>query len=265
MPLSVTVPSLTPLDLALASVFAMLAGALSLAANLKLERAFAIAFLRMVVQLTLVGIVLKYVFEQGDWYWTLGVALVMVLVAGWEAINRVALGTKRASGFALATGTLTLVGVASTLLTTLVIIAPTPWYAPSVVLPILGLILGNGLSALSLALLTITETAARDRRAIEARLALGATRFEALGQPIRSAIRTGLTPVINMLAVAGIVALPGMMTGQILAGADPLEAAKYQIMILAVLAGTAALSVIAGSIGGVLLLTDRRDRLRLPE
>ena len=259
-----TLPNLTPLDLGLASLFALLAGALSLAAGLKLERTFGIAMLRMVVQLGLVGIVLKFVFEQTSWLWTAGVALIMVLIAGWEATNRVGLAGKRAPAFALAAGTLTLVGAASTVLTTAAIIGPQPWYTPTVLLPILGMILGNALSALSLALLTLTETATRDRRAIEARLALGATRFEALGSPVRSAIRTGLTPVINMMAVAGVVSLLGMMTGQILAGADPIEAAKYQIMILLVLAGTAALSVLGGAVGGVLLLTDARDRLRLP-
>lgn len=259
-----TLPSLTPIDLAIASVFAMLAGALSVAAGLKLERGFAIAFGRMVVQLALVGILLKFVFEQGDVWWTAGVAIVMVAIAGYEAVARAGLGRKRMAGYAFAVGTLTVVGATSAVLTTAVIMGGEPWYRPSVILPILGMILGNALSGLSLALIALTEAATRDRLAIEARLAFGATRFEALREPAISAMRTGLTPVINMMAVAGVVSLPGMMTGQILAGADPLEAAKYQIMILAVLAGTAALAVLAGTIGGIVLITDRRDRLRLP-
>ena len=76
-------------------------------------------------------------------------------------------------------------------------------------------------------------------------------------------MKTGLTPILNTMAAAGVVALPGMMTGQILAGADPIEAAKYQIMILFVIAGSTALAVIATALGGVLLLTDERHRLRL--
>lgn len=260
-----TLPSLTPLDLALAAVFASLAGALSLATGLRLERAFSLAMARMVAQLALVGIVLKFVFEQGTWWWSLLIGLVMVAMAGWEATSRVGLtGTSRQRALSLATATLLVVGASSTVLTTAALISATPWWTPNVVLPILGMVLGNALSAVSLALLTLTETARRERRAIEARLALGATRFEALHGPAVAALRTGLTPVVNMMSVAGIVSLPGMMTGQILAGADPIEAAKYQIMILLVLAGTAALAVMGGALGGILLLTDARDRLRLP-
>jgi putative ABC transport system permease protein len=76
-------------------------------------------------------------------------------------------------------------------------------------------------------------------------------------------MRTAMTPLLNTMAVAGIVTLPGMMTGQILAGADPAEAAKYQIMIMFVLSGAAGLGALLAGLGGVLLLTDKRHRLRL--
>ena len=94
-------------------------------------------------------------------------------------------------------------------------------------------------------------------------LALGATRWEAARQPIRQAVRTGMIPTINAMMVVGIVSLPGMMTGQILAGVDPGEAAKYQIMIMFVLTGASALGAFAAAFGGVMLLTDARHRLRL--
>ena len=110
---------------------------------------------------------------------------------------------------------------------------------------------------------TLTEGAERERAAIEARIALGATRFEAFAAVLRRAIRTAITPLLNTMSVAGIVTLPGMMTGQILAGADPAEAAKYQIMIMFVLTGAAGFGALAAAFGGVLLLTDARHRLRL--
>jgi putative ABC transport system permease protein len=119
------------------------------------------------------------------------------------------------------------------------------------------------LTSVSLALQTLTEGAERERAAIEARIALGATRFEAFAPVLRRAIRTAMTPLLNTMSVAGIVALPGMMTGQILAGADPAEAAKYQIMIMFVLSGASGLGALAAAYGGVLLLTDARHRLRL--
>ena len=81
------------------------------------------------------------------------------------------------------------------------------------------------MSAISVGLNGLEIAVTRERNAIEARLALGATRFEALGVPIRGAVRAGLIPILNQMAAAGLVTLPGMMTGQILAGADPRGAA----------------------------------------
>ena len=119
------------------------------------------------------------------------------------------------------------------------------------------------MTSCSLALQTLTEGAERERAAIEARIALGATRFEAFATVLRGALRTAITPLLNVMSVAGIVSLPGMMTGQILAGVDPAEAAKYQIMIMLVLTGASGLGALATAFGGVLLLTDARHRLRL--
>ena len=99
--------------------------------------------------------------------------------------------------------------------------------------------------------------------AIEARIALGATRLQAFSGLLRRALRTATTPLLNTMAVAGVVTLPGMMAGQILAGADPGEAAKYQIMIMFVLAGASGLGAFAAALGSVLLMTDARHRLRL--
>ena len=87
----------------------------------------------------------------------------------------------------------------------------------------------------------LNEAASASAAAIEARLALGAPRFEALGGPLRTALRTGMMPILNSMATTGIVALPGMMTGQIIAGADPVDAAKYQMLIMFLIAGATAL------------------------
>ena len=96
----------------------------------------------------------------------------------------------------------------------------------------------------------------------EKRVALGAGRLEALREPLRASLTAGLMPMLNAMAVTGIVSLPGMMTGQILAGVDPVEAAKYQIMIMFVIAGSAALAAMCAAFGAVLLVTDARARLR---
>ena len=88
---------------------------------------------------------------------------------------------------------------------------------------------------------------------IEALLALGATRWEAARQPVQQAVRTGLIPIINAMMVVGIVSLPGMMTGQLLAGVSPIEAVKYQIVIMFLRASGTALGTVA-----VVLLSYRR-------
>jgi putative ABC transport system permease protein len=254
---------LSALDLGLAALLLVINGAISLAFGLRLETSLAIAAVRMVVQLGAVGFVLKFIFERTSPWWTVLVALVMVLVAGYELVQR---QERRLAGwrtYGLGNMMLLMVGGFATLYAAAAVVRPEPWYAPRYVLPILGMVLGNTLTSVSLALQTLTEGAERERAAIEAHLALGATRLQAFSTVTRRALRTAVTPLLNTMSVAGIVTLPGMMTGQILAGADPAEAAKYQIMIMFVLTGASGLGALAAAFGGVLLLTDARHRLRL--
>jgi putative ABC transport system permease protein len=124
-----------------------------------------------------------------------------------------------------------------------------PWYSPQYAIPLLGMILGNTLNGISLGLDRLGGELAARRGQVETLLALGATRWEAARQPVQQAVRTGMIPIINSMMVVGIVSLPGMMTGQILAGASPLEAVKYQIVIMFLIASGTAL----GTVGVVLL------------
>jgi putative ABC transport system permease protein len=116
-----------------------------------------------------------------------------------------------------------------------------------------GMILGNTLNGISLGLDRLGSELAAKRAQVEALLALGATRWEAARHPIQEAVRTGLIPIMNSMMVVGIVSLPGMMTGQILAGASPLEAVKYQIVIMFLIASGTALGTVS-----VVLLSYRR-------
>jgi putative ABC transport system permease protein len=250
-------------NLVLAALLLVVNGLISLAFGLRLEVSLTIAAIRMVVQLSAIGLVLRFVFAQTSPQWTALIALVMVLVAGFELIQRQERRFKGWLAYGFGNMVLLLVGGLAALYTVAIVIGPAPWYAPRYVLPILGMVLGNTLTSASLALQTLTEGAERERGAIEARIALGATRFVAFSDPLRRAIRTAVTPLLNTMAVAGIVSLPGMMAGQILAGTDPGQATKYQIMIMFVLTGAAGLGALASALGGVLLLTDGRHRLRL--
>lgn len=249
--------------LALAASLILINAAISLAFRLGLERTLLVATVRMVAQLAAVGLVLKLIFDATSPWVTLAAALFMSAVAGFEAVSRLSRPYEGWLAYGLGASTLLVTGMLAALFTTAGIIGPEPWYQPRVVLPILGMVLGNALTGVSLVLDTMSDVASRERAAIEVRLALGASRFEAMEAVLARALRTGLMPILNTMAVAGVVALPGMMTGQILAGADPVEAAKYQIMILFVIAGSTALAVIATGLGAILLLTDARHRLRL--
>lgn len=255
--------ALSPTDLALAAALILLNGAISWRFRLGLERTLTITTIRMVAQLALIGLVLKWVFEQSSPGWTMALALVMISVAGLEVASRQRRSIKGLATLAFGTSTLFTVGLIATGFAVLAVIRPEPWYAPRYALPILGMLLGNALTGVSLVLDVMTDIAVRERAAIEARLALGATRFDALSGPLRQSLKTGLMPILNAMAASGVVSLPGMMTGQILAGADPVEAAKYQIMIMFLIAGATGLAVVITGLGAIHLLTDTRHRLRL--
>lgn len=250
-------------DLALAALLLLANGALSLWFGLRLERSLAIAALRMVVQLAIVALALKWIFARDAPLWTAAFALFMTAAAGYEVVTR---QERRISGFAsiaLGAGAPFVASLLATMFATAAVIAPDPWYAPRYVLPIFGMMLGNALTGTSLVLDAMTSAAVRDRQAIEARLALGAGRFAALDAVLRRALTTGLMPIVTAMAATGVVSLPGMMTGQILAGIDPVSAAKYQVMIMFLIAGSTGLAVVAAGLGAVMLLTDERHRLRL--
>ena len=249
-------------DLVIAATLVALNGAISFAYGLKLEKSLAIASLRMVVQLALVALVLKFIFDQTSALWTVLFAIVMAVASGAEIIMRQERRFTAWPAMIMSSSPAFAAGLVTTIVA-LSVIQPSPWYAPRFLLPILGMLAGNALSGVALVLDAITTAAVRERPAIEARLALGATRFTAFEDILRRSLRTGLMPILNGMAAAGVVSLPGMMTGQILAGVDPVEAAKYQVMIMFLIAGATSVAVLAGGLAAVHLLTDERHRLRL--
>lgn len=117
--------------------------------------------------------------------------------------------------------------------------------------------------AASLARSSLLTAASRERLTIEARLALGATIGEAFAPILRQAVRNGITPTINQMAAAGVITMPGIMTGQVLAGMDPLDAAKYQILLMFVLSAAGFLGSLIAAKAALHRLTDERQRLRL--
>jgi putative ABC transport system permease protein len=236
----------------IATSLVLINGAISAILHLKLERPLAIASFRMVVQLLLVGLVLKSVFAWNRWYIVVGLMGTMTLVAGIAAIGRTG---HRYRGVYV--DSIVSVWASSWAMTAFALFAilqrGTEWFRPQYAVPILGMILGNTLSGISLGLDRLGEELTRRRSQVEALLCLGATRWEASRSAVQSAVRTGMTPMINSMTIVGIVSLPGMMTGQLLSGVDPIEAVKYQITILFLIAAGTSLGTI-----GVVLLGYRR-------
>ncbi len=258
-----TYVSLTPLDLVLAALLLVVTAGLSLAFRLGLERTIGLSALRMCVQLAAVAFVLKLVFESGSSLATAGFALMMLAATAYEVASRQERKLKGAASYLIGGAAPFFAGLVASVFAVTAIIGAEPWWAPQYLLPILGMMIGNALAGVTLVLDTITSAAARERAAIEARLALGASRVDALQDVLRRGLITGMTPILSAMAVAGLVSVPGMMTGQILAGADPVEAMKYQVMILFLIAGATGVAVVLAGLATVTLLTDERHRLRL--
>jgi putative ABC transport system permease protein len=251
---------LSSLDLVLAAGLLLVAGCVSLALRLGLERRLALAGLRTVVQLLLVGYVLEFVFGLGYLLAVLGMALVMIAAAGRSAVKR----SSRSFPGAIPRAwlTLTISGLLTTTAVTGLVVSVAPWYEPRYFIPLLGMVLGNSLTGISLCLDSVLEVLGDRRAEVEMELAHGATSWEAARYPLQESVRRGMIPIINSMMVVGIVSLPGMMTGQILAGASPLEAVKYQIVIMFMIAGSTSLSCIMMALLVYRRLFNSRHQLR---
>ena len=247
--------------LALSALLILVNVGLSAALRLGLSRSLLVASVRMVVQLLLVGFVLEWLFHQDQAPLIVLVGAAMALIAGVSAVQRT---RQRFAGIYL--NSLLSVMASSALVTGLAVtglIQPQPWYKPQYLIPLLGMVLGNTLNGLSLGLDRFMEGLRSGRDQVETDLALGATRWEACRAVVRDAIRVAMIPTINSMMVMGLVSLPGMMTGQILQGAAPAAAVRYQIVILFMIASATALGVfgVVGLAYGRLTSADNQLRL----
>lgn len=254
---------LTPWDLSLAALLVLALAAFARRMNLGVERLLVIAALRTTVQLLLIGLVLKALFARAALGWVALLALVMLLIAGYEVMARQGRRFVGWWGYGVGTLSMFLSSFTVALFALTVIIGPEPWYRPQYAIPLLGMLLGNTMTGIAVAMDRLTHAAWQQRGAIEVRLALGYDWSHAIADIRRDSMRAGMIPMINAMAAAGVVSLPGMMTGQILAGAPPLEAVNYQIlMMFLITAGTGF-----GTVGAVWLgarrLFDERQRLRI--
>jgi putative ABC transport system permease protein len=241
---------LTPSRIALAAGLVVAGEALGLALRLGIRGRLVVAAARSAIQLVLVGFVLRWVFATASPALTIALVVPMTAIAGIAAVRRTprryagiwgaSIVSVAASGWSIAA------------FAVLLVVQPEPWWAPQYSIPLAGIILGNTLTGISLGLDRFGEDLAAKRGQIEMLLSLGATRWEAARPFVREAVRAGMIPTMNAMLVAGIVSLPGTMTGQLLAGVEPIAAAEYQIVIMFLLAAGTQIGTIS-----VVLLTFR--------
>ncbi|MFA7256671.1 MAG: iron export ABC transporter permease subunit FetB [Kiritimatiellales bacterium] len=254
---------LSPLDLSFAALLILALAGLSFRLKLGLGKRILISAARTVIQLTLIGFVLKALFAHVHILWMSTMALTMLLAAGHEVTSRQKHKLRGAWGFSIGTTSMFVSAFSVTVFALVVIIGPDPWYEPRYAIPLLGMLLGNTMNGISLSANHLTQNMRSHRAVIETRLALGQTKSEAIADIRRESIRTGLIPIVNAMAAAGIVSLPGMMTGQILAGNLPLDAVRYQIMIMFMVSAGTGFGTLAAIWMTSHRLFDDRDRLRL--
>ncbi len=255
--------ALTPQDLAAASGLILLLALLSWRMQLGLARQILVAGLRTTVQLLLIGMVLKALFAHVHIGLMSAMALVMLVAAGYEVMGRQKRRFAGWWGMGLGTLSMFVTSFSITVLALKVLISVEPWYTPQYAIPLLGMMLGNAMSGIAIGIDRLTSAAWDQRTVIEGRLLLGQTRDQAIEDLRRDSIRSGMIPVINSMAAAGLVSLPGMMTGQILGGSPPMEAVKYQILIMFLITGGTGLGTMIAVWFGSRRLFDDRHRLRL--
>ena len=229
--------SLIELDLTdLVWALGMMAVAIGLSSwqGLGLEMSLAIATGRTVIQLLGVGYILAVVFALNDPFAVLAVLLVMLTIATITARNRI---SKKIPQLLYVVFGAIFFSTALTLsYTNLLIIQPESWYEPQYLIPLAGIVLGNAMNGAAIAGERLVSTINSSRLEIETHLSLGATPQQAVATYRKDAIRAGLIPTLNQMMVVGVVTLPGIITGQLLSGIDPLNAASYQILIMFMLA-----------------------------
>jgi putative ABC transport system permease protein len=228
------------LDLALGYVLILLAVALSRLRGIGQEKEMLWASARMIVQLLAVGYVLHLIFTIDH---PLPVLLIL-LVMGAFSIQVIAGRIKgKMPGFYRVVSTSILAGCGGvTFFFVLLVVGPDPWYDPRYLIPLAGMIIGNSMNGASLAAERLAAEMRERREEIETALCLGASARQASREPVRAAFRAALIPTTNTMAAMGLVSLPGMMTGQILSGTDPVTAVKYQIAIMCAITGSVAVT-----------------------
>lgn len=223
--------------------------------RLDLQKDLILATLRMTGQLLLVGWLLTYIFQLHIWYVALLVFLIMVFFGAQTIMARAGIPHRQIFLYLLLS---LFLGTGTVLAFYLLLVLQLhSWYDLQYFVPLAGMIIGNSMNGGALAVERYYTDILEGQKELETRAALGANAQEASLHMFRKAFRSSLLPTLTSMTGMGIVFLPGMMTGQILGGAEPMQAILYQITImLAILAATALSAFLILSMQRTYFFTD---------
>lgn len=227
-------------QLALSALFLLVAALLSLRYRLGMQKDLLVGALRCFVQLLAMGYLLEIIFGMQS---ALVVVLVFLIMGSFA--THITLDRVKERSVSFLWPTFYAIQISFFLVTYIVsgyIIGADPWWSPQYAIPVGGMIVGNAMNTIALTLDRFFADLRKGRDEVELRLLLGADANEASESMFRDALRTGMIPAINSLMGVGLVALPGMMTGQILAGANPQEAVRYQVVVMLMMVATTAMA-----------------------
>lgn len=251
---------ISPTQIAIGAAVVVVNAYISFSLQLGLHWQLIIGSIRCVVQLTVLGYILVPIFKYDYWWLVVGYSLIMLLVGAIEANGRPAYHYKGMFMQIIAClGAATSIFLSYTLV---LVVRTSPWWAAQYFIPILGMLLGNAISGISVGLSTLLDQISSETERLELLLCIGASRWEAIREAVGKSVRVALTPILNQLNVVGIVSIPGMMTGQILSGSDPSQAARYQMIIMFMIAATTAVSSTATILLAAFCLLDSHTQLR---
>ncbi|WP_419726002.1 ABC transporter permease [Terrisporobacter petrolearius] len=242
--------------LILSSVLIMVPIIISYKEKLELNRDIVVSMLRAVVQLLAVGYVLDFIFGLDKLIYTVILVLVMIINA---AIN-----TKK-KGFTIESQVfISFVSISVGTIITLGILISSKaiGYTPNEVIPVAGMIISNSMVAIGLSYRNLINNFKNNSIAVEVKLSLGASIKEASNEIIRESIKISIMPTIDSAKTLGIVSLPGMMTGLILAGASPLVAVKFQIMVTFMILSSSSIATIMATYLSYKKFFNKRKQLK---
>ena len=238
-----TVMNLSVLQLSMAYIFVLLLLVIFKSRGIKREKQILIASTRMTVQLTLMGYVLMFVFDNPSWWLTSLMITIMITFAIYNSIKRVktqmSKELKKIIAFSMICGAL-----ATAVFFIIIVLQVRPWFNPQYFIPISGMIIGNSMTGISLGANKLCSDIEDKKVEIENSLMLGASPVVATREIVNNAFDSAILPTMNNMLTMGIVSLPGMMTGQILSGTFPLTAIKYQIGIMLAILGSTGLATV---------------------